>query len=156
MRSWILGAGLAAVAAGGVYFVATGGSPTHCGPCVSGPAAAPADPPEPPPVVEVVDVAAALAKPAAPLEERFVSFDEPPLAKPLADRAPAPNVIQAAFEEPAPRAEVAPMPRPAHTRLAPGRIGLGNFWAYTLPDVEVAPPPRPAGPTPLAEPGDSF
>jgi hypothetical protein len=150
MRSWILGGCLATIAAGGVYFVATGGgSPTHCGPCVSCPT--PADSPESPPVVEVVDVAAALAKPAVPPERPFMSFDEPPLAKQLAGRAKAPDVIQAAFEELAPRAEVAPMPRPA-----PGEIGLGNFWAYPLPDVEVAPTPRPADPMPLAAPDDPF
>jgi hypothetical protein len=112
MRSWILGGCLATVAAGGVYFVATGGdSSTHCGPCVSCPMQEPTDSPESPAVVEVVDVAAALAKPAAPPERPFVSFDEPPLAKQLADRGNAPDVIQAAFVELAPVVEVAPMPR---------------------------------------------
>ena len=101
MRSWILGGCLATVAAGGVYFVATGGgSSTHCGPCVSCPAPEPTDSPDSPAVVEVVDVAAALAKPATPPERPFVSFDEPPLAKQFADRAKAPDVIQAAFTEP--------------------------------------------------------
>jgi hypothetical protein len=110
MRSWVFGGCLAAVAAGGVGFVSVGGtSLTHCGPCVAGKAVAPAASVEAPAVVEVVDVAAALAKPAAPPPERFVSFDEPPLAKPLADKAPP--VIQAAFEEPTPAVEQAPMPR---------------------------------------------
>ena len=116
MRSWILGGCLATVAAGGVYFVATGGgSPTHCGPCVSCPTPEPTDSPDSPAVVEVVDVTAALAKPAAPPERPFVSFDEPPLAKQLADRAKAPDVIQAAFTEPDPggrgRADATPGPR---------------------------------------------
>ena len=159
MRSWILGGCLATVAAGGVYFVATGGgSPTHCGPCVSCPE--PADSPVSPAVVEVVDVTAALAKPAAPPERPFVSFDEPPLAKQLADRAKVPDVIQAAFSEPdargfwavaRPTVEAAPMPRPAR-----GPIGLGNFWAYSRPVIEVAPMPRSADPMPLAAPADPF
>jgi hypothetical protein len=144
MRSMILGGCLATAAAGGVYFVATGGgSPTHCGPCVSCPTPEPADSPDSPPVVEVVDVAAELAKPAAPTEKRFVSFDEPPLAKQLSDRTKVPEVIQAAFTEP-----------------APGQIGLGNFWAYALPAVEVAPMPRTverhADPMPLAAPDNPF
>jgi hypothetical protein len=94
-------------------------------------------------------VTAALAKPAAPPERPFVSFDEPPLAKQLADRAEAPDVIQAAFAELTPAAEVAPMPRPS-----PRPIGLGNFWAYSLP--EVAPMPRAADPMPLAAPENPF
>ena len=163
MRSWILGGCLATIAAGGVYFVATGGgSQTHCGPCVTCPNEEPVtspDSPGSPAVVEVVDVTAALARPVTPPERPFVSFDEPPLAKPIAARAAAPSVIQAAFENPAPRAEVAPMPRPA-ARIAPGQIGLGNFWAYSLPLVEVAPLPRAvernADPMPLASPANPF
>jgi hypothetical protein len=164
MRSMILGGCLATAAAGGVYFVAAGGgSPTHCGPCVSCPAPQPAAPPESPPVVEVVDVAAELAKPAAPPEKRFVSFDEPPLAKQLSDRAKVPEVIQAAFVELAPAVEVAPMPRMIRVY---GSIGLGNFWAYDRykgvseeffgPAPEVAPMPRPTDPMPLAAPGDPY
>lgn len=159
MRSWILGGCLASVAAGGVYFVATGGgSQTHCGPCVTCPNEEPVTSPDSsdsPAVVEVVDVTAALARPATPPDRPFVSFDEPPLAKPIADRAAAPNVIQAAFENPAPRAEVAPMPRPA-----PGPISPVNFRTRPLPGTEIAPMPRAvernADPMPLASPANPF
>ncbi len=128
MRTWMLGGCLAAVTAGGVCFVAAGGRPSHCGPCVSHAAPPPAagEPPADPGVTEVVDVAAALAKPAEPNKLPFVSFDEPPLANPPAE---APAIIQAAAAEPAPAAEVAPMPR-------------------------VVEPDR--GPMPLASPNDPF
>ena len=119
MQSWILGGCLATVAAGGVYFVATGGgSETHCGPCVS--ARTPPQAPEPKlaptvtelhPVVEVVDVEAVLSKPTPPPATRFISFDEPPLAPPPANKTgDAPSIIQTAFVEPV-TIEVAPMPR---------------------------------------------
>jgi hypothetical protein len=139
MRTWILCGCLAAVTAGGVCFVAAGvgSDSSHCGPCVapanpeSEPKPAPTPTPATPDVVEVVDVAAALARPADPKPLPFVSFDEPPLARPLAGRSGgAPDVIPVVFSEPVGAAEIAPMPR------------------------AVRPPDR--GPMPLASPGDPF
>ena len=114
MRTWILGLCLAAVTAAGVYSVLA--DPLHsagCRPCVAVPAE-----PEPiattdAPLVQVVDVPALLAPPTVePQRSVFVSFDEPPLARPPG--RPAPEVIPAAFSE-AVTIEVAPAPR----RVAP-------------------------------------
>ncbi|OWK45233.1 hypothetical protein [Fimbriiglobus ruber] len=127
MRTWIWGGVLAAATTGGVYFVSAGaGQPSHCGPCVSA-AAKPAACPVPAEseVVEVVDVAATLANPPAKLPQLpFVSFDEPPLAKPWA----ANGVAQAGFTElvvdnPT-TTETAPRPRVAGAE--PGSIQLAS------------------------------
>jgi hypothetical protein len=122
MRTWVWGGCLATLTAGGVYFVFAGaGAGSHCGPCVAhADAAAPPCCSAPaceqqPPVVSVVDVPAALT-PAEPNRLPFISFEEPPLAQPVA-AAPVPDVIPAAFTEPA-QVETAPMPRPAALPLA--------------------------------------
>ncbi len=111
MRTWTLGVCLAAAAAAGVYAALSGSFHTaDCRPCA-------AVPPEPEPTLEssaqvpvthVVDVPALLAPPAEPARLPFVSFDEPPLAKPAG--RPAPDVIPVLFTEAAP-IEVAPAPR---------------------------------------------
>jgi hypothetical protein len=89
---------------------------------------------EPDPVTEVVDLTAALAPPKAePGTLPFVSFDEPPLAKPKAPGSD-PAVQQTTF--------IAPI-----VEDGPGVI-------------ELAPPPRSkrseGGPTPLYGPDDPF
>jgi hypothetical protein len=125
MRTWIWGGCLAALTASGVYLVFAGaGASSHCGPCVAHAEAAarPCCSAAAPqcenlsPVVTVVDVPAALA-PAEPNRLPFVSFDEPPLAPQPVAAAPVPDIIPAAFTEPAP-VETAPMPRPASLPLA--------------------------------------
>jgi hypothetical protein len=121
MRTWIFGGCLAVVTAGGVGFVVSGGGKlSHCGLCVDPTRARPATAPAPvepaggssaPPVVEVVDIDAELAIPAGPAPAPFVSFDEPPLARPRVGQDPAPELIPASFAEAAPAIERAPLPR---------------------------------------------
>jgi hypothetical protein len=124
MRTWIWGGCLATITASGVYFVFAGaGAASHCGPCVAhaeaaarpccSAAATPCE--NQSPVVTVVDVPAALT-PAEPNRLPFISFDEPPLAQPVAATS-VPDIIPAAFTEPAP-VETAPMPRPVGLPLA--------------------------------------
>lgn len=122
MRTWILGVCLAALTAAGVYSALS--DPLHsagCRPCE-------AVPPEPEPtaspdapLVHVVDVPALLAPPTVePQRPAFVSFDEPPLAKPVG--RPAPEIIPAAFSETM-TIEVAPAPRRVAT---PGPLPLAT------------------------------
>jgi hypothetical protein len=114
MRSWILGGCLAAAAAVGVYSVLS--EPAHstcCRPCEQVPPEPTPAPATEAPLVHVVDVPALLAPPVVDQPRpKFVSFDEPPLARPPA--RPAPEVIPAAFTEEV-MVEVAPAPR----RVAP-------------------------------------
>jgi hypothetical protein len=150
MRNWILGLGLGAVTAGGVTFVLSGDPHRgHCGPCVS-PASTPSSEVQAGPgststcpggtcgVVDVTDLPKVFATPAEPTGP-FISFDEPPLAKPL-QAVPIPEgvmlrprgsmaVVPVKFEVPVEVLEEAPMPR-------------------EVPAVEVAPPPRPLDPPP--------
>lgn len=139
MRAWIFGAVMTAVAAGGVYVAVAGtAARSHCGPCIQGRHVAgftdAAETTSPDRVTEVVDLTAALATPKAePGRLPFVSFDEPPLAKPAKPTADA-AVQQTTF--------IAPIVEDG-------------------PDViEVAPPPRSkrgdGGPTPLYGPDDPF
>lgn len=125
MRSWIWGGTLAAMSACGLYLTFAGvSSDSHCGPCLAKATAAnscasgvcPTEDESnsaPMGVVEVIDLPAALAKPAKRPEPvlPFVSFEEPPLARPLAALAPTdPMIVPAGFVEPA--LEMAPPPRP--------------------------------------------
>ena len=139
MRALIFGAVLTAVAAGGVYVAVTGtAARSHCGPCLA--ARSSGEPVEPEPadsadqVTEVVDLTAALAPPTAqPGGSPFVSFDEPPLAK------PARPITNAAVQQ--------------TTFIAP-------IVEEDAGVIEVAPPPRSkrsaGGPTPLYGPNDPF
>lgn len=139
MRAGIFGAVLTAIAAGGVYVAATGtAARSHCGPCpqcrtVTGFTDV-AETTEPDPVTEVVDLTVALApSKAEPGGLPFVSFDEPPLAKPKTPTSDA-AVQQTTY--------IAPI-------VEDGPNG-----------IEVAPPPRSkrseGGPTPLYGPDDPF
>lgn len=124
MRTWILGLCLATVTAAGVYSALS--ESLHapaCRPCEVVPAE-PDPPPSPSseaPLVHVVDVPALLAATTVePQRPVFVSFDEPPLAKPPG--RPAPAVIPVVFTEAA-TIEVAPAPR----RVAmPGPLPLAT------------------------------
>lgn len=138
MRAWIFGGLLVAAAAGGVYVAVVGaGSPSHCGPCLKGLINGGVlddslIETERDSVTEVVDLTAALAPPKQePNGLPFLSFDEPPLAKPV---RPLPEaVVQTSFVAPIP--EVGPVM------------------------VEVAPPPRSrptGGPIPRYDPSDPF
>src|SRR5436305_2478670 len=90
MRAGIFGAVLTAVVAGGVYVAATGtAARSPYGPCPQCRAVTGftdvAGTTEPDAVTEVVDLNLALAPPKGePGGLPFVSFDEPPLAKPKA------------------------------------------------------------------------
>lgn len=116
MRGMIVG-GCVTIAAAGVWlFTTDAGAPRVCEPCVtvvcpaspdeaSAPACAAGACPAAPAVVEVFDLAAALAAPpAAPA----VTFDEPPLARPV---SPGTDIVPTGYAEPADEVEVAPMPR---------------------------------------------
>ena len=141
MRAWVFGAVLAAVAAGGVYVAVIGtAARSHCGECLKGKMIGGILrddvelETERDQVTEVVDLTAALAPPKAePGGLPFVSFDEPPLAKPKEPRSD-PAVQQTTF--------IAPI-------VDDGLTG-----------IEVAPPPRSkraeGGPTPLYGPDDPF
>lgn len=136
MRTWIFGGVLAATAAAGVYVAVAGtAARSHCGPCLKGKLTntlredvelevetfPPGDS-----VVHVVDLNAALAPPKTkPNELPFISFDEPPLAKP-AKPNPSP-VVQTTFTAPIIEdglgvIETAPPPRSRPTE--PGKIPL--------------------------------
>jgi hypothetical protein len=138
MRAWIIGGILTATAAGGVYIAVAGtASRSHCGPCLKTCCTDQVDVETFPPgdsVVSVVDLNAALApSPAKPNELPFISFDEPPLAK------PAKPMTDAAVQQ--------------TTFIAPIiEDGLGV--------IEVAPPPRSRptepGKLPLYSPADPF
>lgn len=100
MGTWMGGGCLAAVTAGGVWFVLAGSAGhSHCGPCLGACAPTPAAEAEPPRLMR-----------AAPA----VRYDEPPLARFRPPPADVPMLLQAGFQEPAalPLFEVAPMPRP--------------------------------------------
>ena len=117
MRSWIWGGLLAILSARGVYFVfTTNSAPSDSGPCIQCLPAAEALV-EPvticgsdtgcamPPVTDVFDVTKALEQPAPPKALPFISFDEPPFAKPVNS-----GIVQASFGEPVTN-EIAPFPR---------------------------------------------
>lgn len=129
MRTGILGGVLAAAAVAGVYVAVAGpGSPSHCGPCLTCCAPSAVEPPVGDPVTEVVDLTVALAPKAAPSGSPFISFDEPPLAKP-ARSGPEPVVVQTTFIAPIIEdglgiIEVAPPPRSRPTE--PGKIPLSS------------------------------
>ena len=127
MRTWMLGVALAGATGGGVAFVLAGKTEgTHCGPCV---AVVPANPSECPEtgcskckatpasdVIDVTDVSSVFA--AADNSRPFVSFEEPPFAKPVVrlaetEAAPMPRAVAEVCPMPRLVGEEAPMPRAA-------------------------------------------
>ena len=120
MRAWILGGVLVALTASGgycVYFVGSCyESAGQRGPCVNASVVV-ESPVEPvtlcgsdagctmPPVTDVFEVAKALEQPPPVKGLPFISFDEPPFAKPTNT-----GIVQATFVE-AIATEIAPMPR---------------------------------------------